>query len=466
MPPVRLVAALALALVLAAPAVHAQGRHFGPWPEAVPAKERPAVTREPDSSPVKLPFLWSLWFYRNAISPLDGVRCGLYPTCSGYASEAIRTHGVLAGGFLAADRLIHEGTARPPEYDVIEKFERRFVHDPVSANDRLFRKETQVADARSVVFSGFAVGEGVREPPVALVRPSEAEALARRLTEAGDRYAAVGEWRRAAFLTRDDVAGAALLLEGGLVAAEAGAEARRAKPLSYAAGREAFEEANRMFEAAERRGVRAGDGEAARRARYARALGYLANGYLLEAARRFKAEALEGRDALANDAAWLAAWSEWSRDMALGRTPGPAARDRFEPFLEDGDARAAIAKELISEAESERFRRKSPTAAAVMSFVLPGSGWVYAGRPLVGLGSFVLNGAFIAGTVYAFRDGNYPLAAILLSLETGWYVGGASGAALAVAERNDLGRDRLERRMRKKFMGAVWPGGAAGALLF
>ena len=460
----RLAAIFAAAISLSATSAHAQ-RLYGPWPEAAVAKERAAVVREPESSPVKLPFLWSLWFYRNAISPLDGVRCGLYPTCSGYATEAIRTHGVLAGGFLAADRLIHEASVRPPEYEVIEKFERRFMHDPVSGNDRLFRKAEPVKPA-AAAFEGFAVGDAMRDVPAALVRADASAVLARRLTEDGDRYRAVGEWRRAAFLTRNDAKGSALLLEGGLVAAEAGAEARRGRPLSYEAGRYSFEEADRMFDEAERRGLRSGDGESARKARYARALAYMGRGYFPEAARRFKSEALDGRDALANDAAWLAAWAEWSRDLELGRKPGAAAKDRFEPFVEEADARAAIAKELIAEAGEERFRRKSPTAAAVMSFLVPGSGFVYAGRPLVGLGAFVLNGVFIAGTVLAFQDGNYPLAAILLSLETGWYLGGATGAALEVVNRNDLGTQRVDRRFRKKFMGTVWPGGAGGAVLF
>ena len=45
-------------------------------------------------------------FYRRAISPGMPSRCKYHPSCSAYAVEAIRTHGVLRGGVLAAWRLL------------------------------------------------------------------------------------------------------------------------------------------------------------------------------------------------------------------------------------------------------------------------------------------------------------------------------------------------------------------------
>ena len=44
-------------------------------------------------------------FYRYAISPLIPPRCRFTPTCSQYAVEAIRKHGALKGGWLAAKRI-------------------------------------------------------------------------------------------------------------------------------------------------------------------------------------------------------------------------------------------------------------------------------------------------------------------------------------------------------------------------
>jgi putative membrane protein insertion efficiency factor len=43
--------------------------------------------------------------YQLAISPLLGVSCRFYPTCSEYAREAIMKHGVGRGVWLAARRL-------------------------------------------------------------------------------------------------------------------------------------------------------------------------------------------------------------------------------------------------------------------------------------------------------------------------------------------------------------------------
>ncbi len=44
-------------------------------------------------------------FYQRRISPLFPARCRYYPTCSQYALEAIKIHGVFKGTLLALFRL-------------------------------------------------------------------------------------------------------------------------------------------------------------------------------------------------------------------------------------------------------------------------------------------------------------------------------------------------------------------------
>ena len=44
--------------------------------------------------------------YRWALSPLFGANCRFTPSCSEYAIEAIRLHGALKGGYLAANRIM------------------------------------------------------------------------------------------------------------------------------------------------------------------------------------------------------------------------------------------------------------------------------------------------------------------------------------------------------------------------
>ncbi|OYW27246.1 MAG: membrane protein insertion efficiency factor YidD [Methyloversatilis sp. 12-65-5] len=42
--------------------------------------------------------------YRYAISPMLGANCRFLPSCSEYATEAIRRHGSLRGGWLSLRR--------------------------------------------------------------------------------------------------------------------------------------------------------------------------------------------------------------------------------------------------------------------------------------------------------------------------------------------------------------------------
>jgi putative membrane protein insertion efficiency factor len=44
--------------------------------------------------------------YQRLISPLLGPRCRFHPSCSVYAADAILTHGVLRGLYLAVRRLV------------------------------------------------------------------------------------------------------------------------------------------------------------------------------------------------------------------------------------------------------------------------------------------------------------------------------------------------------------------------
>lgn len=45
-------------------------------------------------------------FYRATLSPVIGMNCRFQPTCSEYALEALERHGAIAGGWLAARRIL------------------------------------------------------------------------------------------------------------------------------------------------------------------------------------------------------------------------------------------------------------------------------------------------------------------------------------------------------------------------
>ena len=51
------------------------------------------------------PLIGLVKLYRVAISPWLGMNCRFQPTCSEYAIEALQTHGVFRGTWLAAKRI-------------------------------------------------------------------------------------------------------------------------------------------------------------------------------------------------------------------------------------------------------------------------------------------------------------------------------------------------------------------------
>jgi putative membrane protein insertion efficiency factor len=68
-------------------------------------------------------------FYKFFISPLLGNNCRYHPSCSDYAREALRRHGLAKGGILAFWRLLrcnpwHEAAKQDP---VPERFDWRNV---------------------------------------------------------------------------------------------------------------------------------------------------------------------------------------------------------------------------------------------------------------------------------------------------------------------------------------------------
>lgn len=54
---------------------------------------------------IAIPFVWLVRFYQVAISPYTPATCRFTPTCSHYTVEALKTHGVFRGGYLAIKRI-------------------------------------------------------------------------------------------------------------------------------------------------------------------------------------------------------------------------------------------------------------------------------------------------------------------------------------------------------------------------
>lgn len=67
----------------------------------------PSASRRPSSGlrPAQRAVLAALRAYQLVVSPWLGPHCRFAPSCSAYAAEAVRRHGVLAGSWYTLRRL-------------------------------------------------------------------------------------------------------------------------------------------------------------------------------------------------------------------------------------------------------------------------------------------------------------------------------------------------------------------------
>ena len=67
---------------------------------------------------LQLLFIGLISLYQKILSPLLGNNCRFHPTCSNYAKEAIKCHGIAKGTWLSTKRILkchplHEGGHDP-----------------------------------------------------------------------------------------------------------------------------------------------------------------------------------------------------------------------------------------------------------------------------------------------------------------------------------------------------------------
>jgi hypothetical protein len=61
---------------------------------------------EKNISPLQKLLISVIRLYQIAISPMLGPRCRFTPTCSQYAIEAVKSHGVIKGSWIASKRVL------------------------------------------------------------------------------------------------------------------------------------------------------------------------------------------------------------------------------------------------------------------------------------------------------------------------------------------------------------------------
>ncbi|SDT84613.1 Haemolytic domain-containing protein [Desulfobacula phenolica] len=74
-------------------------------------------------------------FYQVYISPVDGDRCPMVPSCSTYIKNSVKKHGVFMGWIMGMDRLVRCGRDEVKTSSPLWINGKKYIYDPVENND-------------------------------------------------------------------------------------------------------------------------------------------------------------------------------------------------------------------------------------------------------------------------------------------------------------------------------------------
>ena len=136
--------------------------------------------------------------------------------------------------------------------------------------------------------------------------------------------------------------------------------------------------------------------------------------------------------------------------VALDEDNAAASRQGLERFVDRYPEHSALSN--VKEAmtlidEYQELPQKSPVLAGVMSAIIPGSGYMYAGHYGDGITAFLINGLFIAGTITGINQENYPVAAVVGGIGLPFYFGNIYGSANAARKWNREAREGLRQKI-------------------
>jgi putative component of membrane protein insertase Oxa1/YidC/SpoIIIJ protein YidD len=80
-------------------------------------------------------FISPITFYQRFISPADGNRCQMTPSCSAYSKESFNAHGFFLGWIMTCDRLMRCGRDETRLSPEILTPGGRLTLDPLSENN-------------------------------------------------------------------------------------------------------------------------------------------------------------------------------------------------------------------------------------------------------------------------------------------------------------------------------------------
>jgi outer membrane protein assembly factor BamD (BamD/ComL family)/TM2 domain-containing membrane protein YozV len=117
----------------------------------------------------------------------------------------------------------------------------------------------------------------------------------------------------------------------------------------------------------------------------------------------------------------------------------PLSTDRLERLINQYPEYpvSTKAKEAIPMiGQYQRLPEKSKTLAAILSAIIPGSGYIYAGHWGDGITAFLINALWIAGVATGIHSGYYAVCGILAGVGLPFYFGNIYGSANAAKKWN------------------------------
>ena len=113
----------------------------GPWGNEsfseAPSNFTISQSKRKKESLLSKPFIKGLRFFQDVISPVDGDRCPMHPSCSEYGIRALRKHGFFLGSLMIVDRLFRERDERQYAPKMIVNGKWKYF-DPLEENDFWF----------------------------------------------------------------------------------------------------------------------------------------------------------------------------------------------------------------------------------------------------------------------------------------------------------------------------------------
>jgi hypothetical protein len=364
------------------------------------------------------PAAYPIRFYQRYISDLRYGHCRFEPSCSQYALEAVNEFGFFKGSALAADRLVR-CNGRKNGYARSQRG--RLLDSPVG-NELPCRTPRvpewllpAAGDSIPPVDQAIAIAADVDSQDV-LGRIFRWDAsFAHALAAKGECARAETEYERLAFYANSQpMRRWAAMMAGWCYF--------RASEWNEAASR--FSEAQRESRMPAER---------------------IEAGFMAASARFNAGDYEEGERVAAYSDSGAASATEATRAEILGalcsmaRGSWTQGADRFARIADESSAPLDRRRALFLAESSRRgldLPGKSPTAAVVMSTILPGAGQCYAGRPYDGFRHFLFDGLLIFSVVQLIRDEQYAAGYLLAGFTLPFYAGNIMGAKRSVDRFN------------------------------